>query len=53
MRSFLNFAGTIVLVVVVFWIIGVLTTPGVTGAAAVGNGIKETINFFVSVVNHI
>ena len=52
MRGVINAVGTVVAVLAVFWIIGLLTKQG-TGAAAVGGGIRETIDFFVRVINSI
>lgn len=53
MRSAISAIGFILLFVVVFWIIGVVADPRLSGAAAVGEGIHQTIKFFVTIVQSI
>ena len=54
MKSALSIIGGIILFVIVFWLIGVVTTtPSPNGATAVGDGIKETINFVADVARAI
>jgi hypothetical protein len=45
--------GLIVLFVVLFWIIGIVAVPGASGAAAVGDGIRATIEFFATALRSI
>ena len=54
MKSVLSIIGGILLFVIVFWLIGVVTTtPSPTGATAVGDGIKATITFIADVAKAI
>lgn len=53
LSTVLNVIGLIVLFVVVFWIIGVVAVPGSSGAAAVGDGLHATIEFFATIIRSI
>ena len=53
MRGAISIIGFIVLFVVVFWIIGVVAVPGASGATAVGDGIRATIEFFATALRSI
>ncbi len=54
MRSAISLIGFILLFVIVFWVIGVVAvSPPPSGATAVGEGIRATIEFFVTIIKAV